>query len=374
VNAALNQFIVLLSNTSPATSTAVLFSFKPGVSVPGGSKIRLSFHPSFTVPASPLPSDAQFLLDDVAQPLGAVQSTTTNGYAAQAGFLTLTIASGTTLGAASSVRFTVGRNGGLVTPGAEGDYGVSARILSPTGAQLNVNSSYLVIRQSVTLSAAVSSTSPQVVIRWATPELRVGAAETNDDATFYLTVRTSADNDNAILYTSPTLATTTEAGTYYTTTTLTGIGSGTYDVGIKTHQHLTKLIQNVSLAGNTTTILNFTNTTNLATKGSQRLASGDVSGAGTSPATLGDDVVNSIDLSLLINRLDLDDLTGNVERVNLNQDPVINSVDLSMLLFHLDQEGERYSMSFLSTICLLGPPSDREEARTQKGPPPGSPR
>jgi hypothetical protein len=95
------------------------------------------------------------------------------------------------------------------------------------------------------------------------------------------------------------------------------------------------------LAGNTTTVLNFTNTTNLATKGSQRLASGDVSGVGTSPSTLGDDVVNSIDLSLLINRLDLDDLTGNVERVNLNQDPVINSVDLSMLLFHLDQEGER---------------------------------
>jgi hypothetical protein len=62
---------------------------------------------------------------------------------------------------------------------------------------------------------------------------------------------------------------------------------------------------------------------------------------GTSTSTLGDDVVNSVDLSIILPELDLDDPTGNAIRSNLNQDVVINSVDLSIMLKNLDQNGEQ---------------------------------
>lgn len=59
-----------------------------------------------------------------------------------------------------------------------------------------------------------------------------------------------------------------------------------------------------------------------------------------SAANLGDDVVNSIDLSLLLPDLDETDNTGNAIRVNLNQDTAVNSVDLSIMLDNLDVEGD----------------------------------
>ena len=182
---------------------------------------------------------------------------------------------------------------------------------------------------------------PKVTIKWAVPEKRVGATSTNDDAIFYLTVRTSDDSDDVVLYTMPDLATTTIAGIYATSITMTGITDGVYDVGIKTHQHLTKLIQNVTLSSATTTVLNFTNTTNTTVYGSGVLLAGDISGTTSTPADLGDDVVNSVDLSIIINDLDKDDLTGNDIRSNLNEDVVVNSVDLSLMLKNLDVEGEK---------------------------------
>jgi len=92
-------------------------------------------------------------------------------------------------------------------------------------------------------------------------------------------------------------------------------------------------------AGNTP--LNFSDTNYSAiAKGSVVLLAGDISGAGSLPATLGDDVVNSVDLSILLPDLDKDDATGNGFRSNLNQDVVINSVDLSIMLDNLDKEGD----------------------------------
>jgi len=185
-----------------------------------------------------------------------------------------------------------------------------------------------------------ATSSMDVYIQWAVPESRVGATSTNDDAIFYLTVRTSNNTDDVILYQMPDLKKTTIAGTYSTSITITGLTADTYDIGIKTHQHITKVLQDIPLSDSTITRLNFTQPDNSTTYGSIRLLAGDISGTTSTPADLGDDVINSVDLSIMINDLDKDDMSGNGIRSNVNQDPVVNSVDLSLLLKNLDLEGD----------------------------------
>lgn len=181
-----------------------------------------------------------------------------------------------------------------------------------------------------------SSLGLPVTIRWAVPELRVGASSTNDDAGFFISLLQPGTH-TAIAYSD--MATTSNDGTY-ATTTLLDAPAGTFDIAIKTHQHLTKIIHNLALSSATTTELNFTNPVNLVgIYGTGTLLAGDING-GFTTSTLGDDVINSIDLSLLIPELDQDDLTGNANRANLNQDIVVNSVDLSMMLKNLDLVGE----------------------------------
>jgi len=177
-------------------------------------------------------------------------------------------------------------------------------------------------------------------IKWAVPELRVGATSTNDDAIFYLTIRSPQDNDNTILYSTPLIASTTASGQYAAQIPLPGMQPGIYDVGIKAHQHLTKILQNVMLTSGMN-VLNFTQPNNISTYGLVRLLAGDINGATSSSAVMGDDTVNSIDLLKLVQDLDNNDPTGNDRRSNLNQDIVTNSVDLSILLKNLDKMGDR---------------------------------
>lgn len=177
-------------------------------------------------------------------------------------------------------------------------------------------------------------------ILWAIPEYRVGASSTNWDSVFQLTVRTAVDGDNTILWAQSDLATTTVAGDYATPISFEGIiSSSTYDVGFKTTQHLTAKLDDVFLdAGDNS--LNFTQYDNSVFVGPRRLLAGDINNTGISTTTLGDDVINAVDLSLLLNRLDEDDSSTRGIRANLNQDPVVNSVDLNMLINNLDVEGE----------------------------------
>lgn len=183
----------------------------------------------------------------------------------------------------------------------------------------------------------------QALINWAVPETRVGAAGTNDDATFYLTIRTAIDTDNVILWTQSALLQTNNDGTYSIPIQIQGINPGTYDVGIKTHQHLTKKIDNITLARGSN-ILDFTqpvSSPNYGTvKGSARLLSGDINGIGTNPSNLGDDEVNSVDISVLLADLNKSDPTTRAYRANLNQDTEVNSVDISMLLGNLNLRGD----------------------------------
>lgn len=183
---------------------------------------------------------------------------------------------------------------------------------------------------------------PQVgaKIQYAVPEGRVGSPSTNWDSNFYLAVRTADDSDNVVLSTMNNLATTTTSGERLTTVILDNITAGVYDVTFKGHQHLSKKLNDINL-NEAVNILNFSQIDNSAPLGTEVLLAGDVNGDGTTPATLGDDTVNSVDLSLLLGRLDVEDPTARAERTNLNQDPVVNSVDLSLLIKNLDAEGDR---------------------------------
>jgi hypothetical protein len=138
------------------------------------------------------------------------------------------------------------------------------------------------------------------------------------------------------------LATTDETGySGPTPLALPVIDGRSNDIFIKTDQHLAKKITTVLPVGPVNTTLNFTQLDNSAPLGDERLLAGDVNNTGTTPATLGDNVVNAVDLSVLLARLDDADATTKSIRSNFNRDPVVNSIDLSLLLKNLDVEGDR---------------------------------
>lgn len=174
-------------------------------------------------------------------------------------------------------------------------------------------------------------------IRWAMPEMRVAPTTTNSDVLFFLSVRNPITH--ATVFSLPNNLYTSIDGTYSAPLPLT-VSAGTYDIGIKTHQHLTKVLRGINLAEGPPAVLNFTQPDNSSPYGAVVLLAGDINGATTTPALMGDDVVNSVDLSIIINDLDKDDVTHRAIRSNLNQDPVVNSVDLSLMLKNLDLEGE----------------------------------
>ena len=177
----------------------------------------------------------------------------------------------------------------------------------------------------------------QAVINMIAPEGRVGAQATNWDTNFYLTVKTLGDST---IYTQPVLAASDDRGKYLTPIDLTGVVSGNYNILIKGAQHLTRKMSNISLSDGLNT-LNFTQSDNSTATGTVVLLAGDINGTGVDPATLGDDVINAVDLNIMLAVLDQDDLTGNTVRANLNQDIVVNSVDMSLLLKNLDVEGDQ---------------------------------
>ena len=137
-------------------------------------------------------------------------------------------------------------------------------VIGKPEAQLSTSTNYIVDQGKTWLTV---TDNPTVTILFAVPQLRVGASGTNDDAGFFITVRTSVNTDDVVLFTS-SLATTTTAGTYTTQIELTGISAGTYDIGFKGHQHLTKVLQDVTISSGTTA-LNFSSTDySSTTKGS----------------------------------------------------------------------------------------------------------
>lgn len=171
------------------------------------------------------------------------------------------------------------------------------------------------------------------------PEQRTGLAGSNYDTDFVFSILTSGTHGQ--LYEHATLLSSNNNGIAPVSVTLPGsILPGTYDAAIKTKAHLRKIVSDVSLVVGVNA-LNFTNATNLPTVGTVQLVAGDVNGLGANPQTLGDDVINSVDLSILLNELGSSDVSGNGIRSNLNQDNTVDQIDLNILLGNLDLEGDQ---------------------------------
>ena len=176
-----------------------------------------------------------------------------------------------------------------------------------------------------------------VNVKWAVPEGRVGASGTNWDTVFFLAVHNPCSS--AALETSDVTTTAVDC-THLNPILFSSISQGTYDVTIKTNQHLSRRLSNV-LLGEGLNTLNFTMAINdTSTIGPIQLLAGDINGAGNSNTTMGDNVVNSVDLSDLLNDLDANDPTAHAYRANFNQDSVVNAVDLSLMINNLDKTGE----------------------------------
>jgi len=174
----------------------------------------------------------------------------------------------------------------------------------------------------------------------ANPEQRSGTTGTNYDTDYALSIYTPDNLNRTLRYQYPSILTTSTSGVsaVYIVPPVS-LTAGNYDAVFKSKAHLSRLLDNVYLQLGEN-YLNFTNTTNLPTIGSRTLVAGDISGAANSPGTMGDDVINSVDLSILLQKFGTADPSGNTVRANLNQDGTVDSTDLNILLGNLDEEGD----------------------------------
>ncbi len=172
------------------------------------------------------------------------------------------------------------------------------------------------------------------------PEHRSGPAGSNYDTQYYLYFYTPDDQNRQLRYQHPSLLTTNNSGisNVYIVPPVS-VSSGNYDSIIKSKAHLSRVLDNVYLQVGEN-YLNFTNTTNTTTVGSRVLIAGDINGAGTSSDTFGDDVINSVDLSVLLQQFGSSDSSGNSVRANLNQNTTVDQSDLNILVGNLDMEGD----------------------------------
>ena len=149
----------------------------------------------------------------------------------------------------------------------------------------------------------------------AAPEKRVPSTG-NDDTRLEVEVRNIGS-------TTPLLRqiVRTGSGGTFSGFTLTGINAGSYDITAKGYSHLRRKMPGVSLSSGTTI--------DFSTGGTVKLLCGDVN------SSSGDNLVNGIDLTLIIN-----DLTGNTERYDMNRDTVVNGIDLTNAITNLTETGD----------------------------------
>ncbi len=183
------------------------------------------------------------------------------------------------------------------------------------------------------------STPQEIIITKVTayPEQRSGAAGSNYDSKYHFSVLNPDNLNHSVYYTHQSLQNITNSGIGYPYVTIGGASAGVYDVTFKTSVHLTSMLDNVFLQLGENS-LNFTNPNNQVSIGSLRLVAGDLDNSATSPGTLGDDAINSVDLSVILDRFGDNDPSGNNIRANLNQDSSVNQTDLDILLNNLDLE------------------------------------
>lgn len=149
----------------------------------------------------------------------------------------------------------------------------------------------------------------------AKPEKRIPS--TGNDST-RLTIEVRNEGSTSPLF-SETV--TTSSGGTYTGIVLSGLSAGTYDITAKGYSHLRTKLASFSISSGST--VDFTDS------GNDPLLSGDVN------SSSGDNVINGIDLTIIIN-----DLTGSTERYDLNRDGLVNGIDLTNAITNLTQTGD----------------------------------
>lgn len=149
----------------------------------------------------------------------------------------------------------------------------------------------------------------------AKPEKRIPG--TGNDSTV-LTVEVRTAGTTTVIFSGSVV---TGSGGTYSGLVLTGVSAGTYDLAAKGYSHLRRTISSVAISSGVT--VDFTSA------GASPLFSGDVNAAD------GDNKVNGIDLTLIVNAL-----FGHVVRYDLNRDGLVNGIDLTNAVTNLNDLGD----------------------------------
>lgn len=160
------------------------------------------------------------------------------------------------------------------------------------------------------------------------PEFR-SPATGNEDTQLILEIRDTATN--TVQYKHPTLITTDTNG-HWSGSINTGLLAGTYHVYVKGYSHLRRLLESHSLtAGN-----NALDFTSIASPNNVLFA-GDTNNTTGAPLYEGDDTVNGVDMSVILNVIFE---TSSIDKEDLNQDGIVNGVDFSIALNHMFETGD----------------------------------
>ncbi len=180
-------------------------------------------------------------------------------------------------------------------------------------------------QENLTASVFVYDPNNISILISAIPEKRIPAIldrilnrSTNLTIKFY---NHSADRIPANVVTSSVL-TSDDDGTKFWLVPTTTVAEGSYDITVKGYSHLTRLLSDTSIIS-TVNVLDFTD------NGTNPLKCGDVNG------TSGDDEINALDVSLVVNNW-----SGANPRYDLNRDEEVNSIDISNLLANFNDVGD----------------------------------
>lgn len=140
----------------------------------------------------------------------------------------------------------------------------------------------------------------------------------------FLTVKifpVGADRTNPANIVTSTVVETDDRGEYADVWLLRDFPQGNYDVTAKTNAHLTRLLPNFEIG--------FAADLDFTENGANPLKSGDIN------LVDGDDKVNALDMSILVNHWG-----ENHDRADLNKDNLVNSIDASNLLANFNDLGD----------------------------------
>jgi len=344
----------VLYRPAVSTSTQIGFDFQMGTLLQEGSYAVITLDPGITPPAVVNPADAKITIDGVMQNVGAVSGPNQFGYEINGSDVRVTLPTDLQIAPGSEFNIILGQQDGYITPGSTGSLLFTAKFYDSLDQYIGGIQMASFIAPPLSVSGTVDTDELEYRVVRILPELRVGPPLTNNAATYFVSLRYGDDflNQNVsprtanqlrakVIVKDQTLSQVGQDGSDGTTKVLKYLIDTSYDVGIKTDQHLTRILRNIPMSKFTVTDLNFTDPLNGPALGSQVLLAGDINKDGLTPDTLGDDVINSIDLSLRVQVVDATDPSKDVYRANLNKDDVVNSVDLSIMLKNLDQEGDK---------------------------------